>query len=260
MKKEDSIAVFDSGLGGISVLKQLKKRLPGENFIYYGDSANAPYGERTREDICAKCETVVEKLLAAGGIKCVVIACNTATSAAFDYLCAKFPEIKFIGIEPAVKWACDSLENPVVLTYATNFTINGEKYAKSVEENAGRGRFYGIGAPEFVKYVESGVTDSSMTPQCEQYIASLAQRVKEPVDAVVLGCTHFPFIGETILAVTDRVTGGRAKLFDAAVLVAENTEKYLAARNCLRGGDSGEVTLLNSDGSRLPRMKKLFEG
>lgn len=260
MKKTDYIGVFDSGVGGISVLRELKKKLPNENFIYYGDSANAPYGERSLTNICELSDEVSGKLIAKG-VKCIIIACNTATSAALEYLSERHPETKFIGIEPAVRWACDTLKNPHVLTFATNFTIHkGPKYKASVKECEGRGTFTGIGAPMFVKYVESGVSDKKMTSECREYIDSLLKEVDKPVDALVLGCTHFPFIKDTLKEETDKMTGGNAMLFDAAVLVAENTYCYLNEAGLLNDRkDDGEVILLNSDETQLPMMKMLYE-
>ena len=261
MKKTDYIAVFDSGLGGLSVLRQLKKQLPGENFLYFGDSANAPYGERTKENIQELCADVVGRLKTRG-IKCVVIACNTATSAALEYLQERFPETGFIGIEPAVRWAAEELDHPRVLTFATNFTVSGEKYLNSVKELEGKGTFDAIGAPGFVQAVEKGITDATMTEDCRAYIDQLITEKQPggPVDAVVLGCTHFPFIGETIREETDRLTGGHARVFDAAVLVARRTRDFLKEAGCLNeSGGGGKTELLNSDPSKLPMMKKLLD-
>lgn len=260
MNKDSFIGVFDSGVGGISVLRELKRKMPYENYIYYGDSANAPYGERTLSDICELSEAVSRKLMD-NKVKCIIIACNTATSAALGYLTEKFPGMKFIGIEPAVKWACESLDKPYVLTFATNFTIHkGPRYKASIKECEGKGTFKGIGAPLFVKYVESGISDKNMTSECRKYIDSLLSEVDKPVDALVLGCTHFPFIKETLKEETDKITGGNARLFDAAVTVADNTYKYLNENNLLNDRDGeGEVILLNSDETQLPLMKMLYE-
>lgn len=259
MKKEDAVAVFDSGLGGISVLRVLREVLPNEDFIYYGDSANAPYGQRTAENIQKLCAEVVRKLMQ-NGIKCVVIACNTATSAALETLREEFPDMKFIGTEPAVSWAAAELPDPTVLTFATNFTIHGERYQNSVKALSGKGTFYGIGAPELVTFVESGVTDRHMTAECVAYIDRLLSGIKEPVDAVVLGCTHFPFMKETIRQEADRMTGGHAVLFDGAYLTAKETREWLSKEGLLRERiEKGSVTLLNSDPSKAEMMKMLFE-
>ena len=261
MKTTDKIAVFDSGLGGISVLKELKKTLPHEDFIYFGDSANAPYGQRTKENIQELCSEVIKKITREeGNVKCVVIACNTATSAALKYLVDEFPDIHFIGIEPAVEWAVNELENPVVFTLATNFTINGELFRNNVKRLSGRGTFISKGAPNFVEYVESGISDSHMTDEVRKYIDSLCADIKVPVDAVVLGCTHFPFIKNTIKEEVDKCTGGNARLFDAAVLVAAKTKKYLEDIKCLNeSSGEGSVKMLNSDMTKSDFMHKLYE-
>lgn len=261
MKKTDCIAVFDSGLGGLSVLRQLKKQLPKENFLYFGDSANAPYGERTRENIQELCAGVIDQMKDRG-IKCVVIACNTATSAALEYLEVRYPEIRFIGIEPAVRWAAETLDHPHVLTFATNFTVSGERYRNSVKALEGKGRFDAIGAPAFVTAVERGITDRTMDAETRACIDELIREngITGPVDAVVLGCTHFPFIGETIREETDRMTGGNAKIFDAAVLVAKKTGEYLEEIGCVNdSAEDGKVELLNSDPGKLGLMKQLYE-
>jgi len=261
MEKKDYIAVFDSGLGGLSVLRQLNHLMPNENYYYFGDSANAPYGERSTENIRSLCEEALEKIRE-HGIKCFVIACNTATSAAIDYLSEKYPDIHFIGIEPAVKWAAETLDHPVVLTFATNFTINGDRYRNSVKALEGKGAFYGIGAPGFVEFVERGITDSTMMEECINYIDFLTMEkcIPNRVDAVVLGCTHFPFIGQTIKQEVDKITGGDAQLFDAAVLTAQQVFRYLSENDGLNDGtDPGEVVLDNSAPSKISLMQKLYE-
>ena len=259
IKKDDSIAVFDSGLGGLSVLKRLRAIMPSENYIYYGDSANAPYGQKSSEEIQNCCGGVVKKLIDKG-VKCVVIACNTATGAALSYLKENFPDTEFMGIQPAVAAAAHSLPCPLVLTLATNFTINSEMYKSSVEKLKGKGRFIGIGAPELVLNVEKGISDKNVTEECISYIDSLLSGINEPVDAVVLGCTHFPFLGETIKKETEKLTGGKAVLFDAAVITAQNTFDWLSENGLLNEQkNEGSVTLMNSDPSKIPVMEKLIQ-
>ncbi|MDO4489303.1 MAG: glutamate racemase [Eubacteriales bacterium] len=261
MNSQNKVAVFDSGLGGISVLRELKKTLPHEDFVYFGDSGNAPYGVRTRENIQELCKGVIDQIIAEeGSVKCVVIACNTATSAAIDYLRTEFPDIEFIGIEPAIEWAVTELENPLVLTFATNFTVNGELFKNNVERLKDRGTFVSMGAPNFVTYVESGVSDSNMNDEVREYIDSLCSGIEKPVDAVVLGCTHFPFIKNTIKEEVDKTTGGNARLFDAAVLVAKKTKKFLEDNGNLNDQtEEGTVKMLNSDPSKIDFMWKLYE-
>ena len=259
MNKKDYIAVFDSGIGGLSVLRRLREVMPNENYLYYGDSLNAPYGQKSREEIEALCSEVTEKLIREG-IKCVVIACNTATSAAIGYLSENYPDLQFIGIEPAVGWAAEELENPSVLTLATNYTIHGEMYQNSVKSLSGKGTFTGKGAPGLVTFVESGVTDTSVTEECRTYIRSLFDGIPSEPDAIVLGCTHFPFLSDTIREEASLYFGKAPAMFDAAVITARKTREYLFSIDALNEQkDAGKVLLLNSDPAKIGLMKELYE-
>ena len=259
MNKKDSIAVFDSGIGGLSVLRRLREVMPAENYLYYGDSANAPYGQKSREEIESLCENVTEKLIREG-IKCVVIACNTATSAAIGYLSEKHPDLRFIGIEPAVAWAAEELENPSVLTLATNYTIHGERYQNSVKSLSGKGTFTGKGAPGLVTFVESGVTDTSVTEECRTYIRSLFDGIPSGPDAIVLGCTHFPFLSDTIRKEAALYFGKEPAMFDAAVITARKTREYLLSNDAQSDrNEAGTVRLMNSDPAKIGLMKELYE-
>ena len=260
MSENKKIAVFDSGLGGISVLRELKIKLPGEDYLYFGDSANAPYGVRTAENIQELCDDVIRKIRQKeGDIKCVVIACNTATSAAIEHLKNTFPDIHFIGIEPAIGWAANELDHPNVLTFATDFTVNGKMFRDNVKRLSDKANFISKGAPEFVKFVESGVTDAVDSEKCRKYIDSLCEDIDDKVDAIVLGCTHFPFIKEMIREEVSKKLECEPKVFDAAVLVAENVKKWLEETNQLDKKEQGTVEMMNSDPSKIDFMWKLYE-
>ncbi len=260
MSENKKIAVFDSGLGGISVLRELKKQLPGEDYLYYGDSANAPYGVRTAENIQELCDEVIRKIREKeGDIKCVVIACNTATSAAIEHLRKTFPDIHFIGIEPAIGWAANEMDHPLILTFATDFTVNGKMFRDNVKKLSDKARFISKGAPEFVKFVESGVTDAVDSEECRKYIDSLCEDINDKVDAIVLGCTHFPFIKEMIREEVAKKLDCEPKLYDAAVLVALNVKKWLQENGLLEEKDRGSVEMMNSDPSKIDFMWKLYE-
>ena len=125
--KQDYIAVFDSGLGGLSVLRHLRRRMPGERFLYYGDSAHAPYGTRSREDVEALTLRAADQLMGRG-LKALVVACNTATSAAIATLRAKYPELIVVGIEPALKLAADRFPGGRIGVMATPVTLREEKF------------------------------------------------------------------------------------------------------------------------------------
>ena len=142
-----SIAVFDSGVGGISVLRELTKIMPNEDFIYYGDSANAPYGTKTLEEVRKLTCEHARRLLFEEGAKGLVVACNTATSAAVRVLREMYPEIPIVGIEPAVKPAVLCKENPRVLVMATPMTIREEKFHKLMDRYTNQGEIIPLPCP-----------------------------------------------------------------------------------------------------------------
>ena len=186
-RTELPIAVFDSGLGGISVLRALVQRLPGEDFLYFGDSANAPYGVRPAEEVRRLTQDVIARLYDRG-IKAAVIACNTATSAAIGQLRAAFPDIPVIGIEPALKPAV--AHHRRVLVLATPLTLREEKFAALMHQCAGCAEITPLPCPELVEFVERGELDS---PALTAYLARQLGPYAGRVDAAVLGCTHFVF-------------------------------------------------------------------
>ena len=154
--KNSPIAVVDSGMGGITVLKKLYRIMPNENYIYFGDSANSPYGTKTKEEIKNLTVNAVEALMKRGA-KSVVIACNTATSAAADTLREKYPNFPFVGLEPALKPAALSSKWPRVLVMATNLTLREEKFNKLMARFEDDAEFIKLPAPELVGFVESAM-------------------------------------------------------------------------------------------------------
>ena len=191
-RTELPIAVFDSGLGGISVLRALVQRLPGEDFLYFGDSANAPYGVRPAEEVRRLTQDVIARLYDRG-IKAAVIACNTATSAAIGPLRAAFPDIPVIGIEPALKPAV--AHHRRVLVLATPLTLREEKFVALMHQCAGCAEITPLPCPELVEFVERGELDS---PALTAYLARQLGPYAGRVDAAVLGCTHFNYFKDTM--------------------------------------------------------------
>ena len=243
-RTELPIAVFDSGLGGISVLRALVQRLPGEDFLYFGDSANAPYGVRPAEEVRRLTQDVIARLYDRG-IKAAVIACNTATSAAIGPLRAAFPDIPVIGIEPALKPAV--AHHRRVLVLATPLTLREEKFAALMQQCAGCAEITPLPCPELVEFVERGELDS---PALTAYLARQLGPYAGRVDAAVLGCTHFPFARRAIRA----ALGGAAALYDGSDGTARETLRQLVRR----GGSRGIVTLENSRPSELPLSRRLL--
>ena len=206
---------MDSGVGGISVLKRAIDLLPNENFIYFGDSANAPYGERSPEWIRNRTATIVDGLIDEG-VKAVVIACNTATSAAADYIREQHPDFPIIGLEPALKQAVVFPETHHVLVMATPVTIHLSKYQELYNrwgKNAGASSVVCEG---LAARIEQGNLDA---PDMHELLERLVGKYRGVADSVVLGCTHYPFVAKQIKSVV-----GDVPLFDGAF----GTARYLA--------------------------------
>lgn len=236
--KHDFIAVFDSGVGGISVLRHLLKQLPGERFVYFGDSANAPYGSRPTEEVRALTLAAVEKLLAEYPLKALVIACNTATAAAVNDVRAAYPELIVVGIEPALKVAADHYPGGRVGVLATEVTLREEKFDTLLHRFDEDVTINKIPAPGLVELVEKGKVD---TPETEALLRCVLGPYLGKLDAVVLGCTHYPFAKNAIR----RVLGENVVLLDGGEGTARETRRRLELAGLLENG-SGEVILRNS--------------
>ena len=251
-KKSDPIAVIDSGMGGITVLRKLYKLMPNENYIYFGDSANAPYGVKTTDEIR---DLTVQgfEMLKDMGAKAIVIACNTATSAAAAGLREKYPDFPIIGLEPAVKPAALSMEQPVVLVLATPLTLREKKYLKLVERFEGEATFIPLPAPELVRYIESGALDSA--EEIDYLEKILAPYADNKVDAVVLGCTHFPFARRQI----QRILGDEVLVFEGGKGAARHCKRLLENIDLLADEmQCGKITFINSDESKVELCKQMF--
>ena len=251
MDKNDFIAVFDSGVGGISVLRHLVRQLPEERFLYFGDSANAPYGTKTKEQVRELTFAAAEKLMARG-IKALVVACNTATSAAINDLRAAYPELIIIGIEPALKLAADKFPGGHLGVMATPMTLREEKFARLMERFCESGEIFKIPAPGLVELIESGKADS---PETDELLRNLFAPYPK-LDALVLGCTHYPFAKAAIA----RVLGDGVALLDGGDGTARETKRRLQDAGLLRSGE-GSVTIENSKDSPqlLALSKQLLE-
>ena len=235
--REAYIAVFDSGVGGISVLRHLRRELPSERFLYFGDSANAPYGTRPTEEIRELTLKAAEKLVRRR-IKALVIACNTATSAAINDLRAMYPELIVIGIEPALKIACDRYPDGNVGVMATPATLREAKFAALLQRCGDICTVCKLPAPGLVELVEAGKADS---PETYALLENILLPYAGKLDAVVLGCTHYPFASKGISA----VLGEKTDLLDGGDGTARETKRRLAEANLLRTG-IGEVIFESS--------------
>ncbi len=250
--QSDYIAVFDSGVGGISVLRQLLRILPDERYIYYGDSANAPYGSRPTEEVRQLALAAAERLLARG-VKALVVACNTATAVAIRDLRQAHPDTIIIGIEPALKVAADHFPHGRIGVLATPVTLAGEKFRQLSHRFDGDCRMVPILAPGLVELVEEGKANA---PESEAILRPLLEPYIGKLDALVLGCTHYPFAAPTIA----KILGSGTKLYDGGEGTAREAKRRLEAAGLLHRG-SGKVIIENSqpDGEMLRRSMRLIE-
>ena len=238
-RKEDYIAVFDSGVGGISVLRQLRKLMPEENYIYYGDSANAPYGSRPTEEVRTLTLAAAEKLMKEYPVKALVIACNTATAAAIENLRATYRDLIVIGIEPAVKLAADHFPGGRLGVMATEVTLREEKFDQLMHRFDGNCTITKIPAPGLVKLIEAGKSD---TPETDAFLQNLLGPYVGKLDALVLGCTHYPFVSRRI----GKVLGPETMLLHGGKGTARETKRRLEQAGLLQE-EAGQVKIISSD-------------
>ena len=251
--KEDYIAVFDSGVGGISVLRQLRKLMPGEKYIYFGDSANAPYGTRPTEEVRSLTLAAAEKLLGEYPVKALVVACNTATAAGIGKLREKYPDLIVIGIEPALKLAADKHPYSTIGVMATQVTLREEKFDQLMHRFDSDCQVIKIPAPGLVELIESGRGDSA---EAQEFLHSLLDPYVGKLDALVLGCTHYPFVRRNIAA----ILGPDVEILHGGKGTARETRRRLEKAGLLREGE-GSVEILNSaqDQHLLSLCRKLLE-
>ena len=236
--KQDYIAVFDSGVGGISVLRQLRKRMPGEKFLYFGDSANAPYGSRTTEEVRALTLNAARMLMETHPVKALVVACNTATAAAIELLRQTWPDRIIIGIEPALKLAADRHPYGRIGVMATQVTLREEKFDLLMHRFDENCVIHKIPAPGLVELIETGQGDS---PQTQDFLRHLLHDYVGKLDALVLGCTHYPFVKHNIQAILGPIT----EVLHGGEGTARETCRRLAEQDLLEKGE-GEVKIINS--------------
>lgn len=234
------VAVFDSGLGGISVLRELVRTLPRENYLYFGDSLHAPYGTKTPQEVITLSLQAADRLLSQG-TKALVVACNTATSAAIRTLRKTYPELAIVGTEPAIKPAVERHPGGRILMLATAMTVQEEKFQRLKAQYDDQAQIIPIACSGLMEYVEQGVLRGS---EVEGYLLDkLEPYLKVPIDAVVLGCTHYPFLRGAIR----RIVGRRPEIIDGSIGIARQLERRLEEQGLLNPGDvSGKVEFQNS--------------
>lgn len=221
------IGIFDSGIGGLSVFREIRKLLPEQSYIYYSDRAHCPYGEKSKEYIIDRARSITRRLMGMGA-EIVVVACNTATAAAISTLRKEFP-IKFIGMEPAIKPAAALTKTGVVGVLATAGTLKAEKYLDTREKWAQSITVVEHIGEGFVELVEKGQTSGAEAEAVVQN--SLVPLLEAGADTIVLGCTHYPFLADTIkkVAAAHGADGNSFHLIDPAPAVARHLLEVMEA-------------------------------
>lgn len=245
-QKSDYIAVFDSGVGGISVLRQLKRLMPDEKFLYYGDSANAPYGSRPTREVLELTQNAAKYLLTQP-IKALVVACNTATAAAINTLRQEYPDMIVVGIEPALKLAADHFPEKRIAVMATEVTLREEKFDALLQRT--RASVVKIPAPGLVQLVEAGKADSDETTQL---LSEILSPYKGKIDVLVLGCTHYPFVREQIRS----ILGDGVVLLDGGEGTARETKRRLEQAGLLSDGPGAVIWQNSNDDPKIIMLCK----
>lgn len=256
MNTDAPIGVFDSGVGGLGTLKELMRQLPGEDFLYYGDNAHAPYGNRSEEEIRALSTQCVEFLLQQG-VKCIVVACNTASSAAIAALRTRY-KVPFVAMEPAVRPAAQLLKTGKVMVLATRATLRQKLFCTRVKECGIQARVLPVGCPELVELVEQGICEG---PQIDGVLRQKFTPLRyEQVDVVVLGCTHFLHLKTPIVHLVHSFWQD-VPVIDGDAGTAHQLKRVLSEHGLLRmRAPGGKVSYFTSgdEATYLPLFKQLM--
>lgn len=226
MNQPAAIGVFDSGVGGLSVLRAIRGLLPAQPVIYLADQAHVPYGPRPLSEVRAFSQEIAGFLLTHGA-QLIVVACNTASAAALQHLRALYPEVPFVGMEPAVKPAAETTQSGRVGVLATPATFQGALYASVVERFAAGVRIYTETCPGLVAEIEAGRLDGPTARQILE--TALAPMLAAGIDTIVLGCTHYPYA----IPLIQEISGPGVRVIDPAPAVARQTLRLLDQRGLL---------------------------
>jgi glutamate racemase len=247
------VGVMDSGVGGLTVLKHLTRQLPHEHFIYYADSAYAPYGNQSAVKIQQRCFSIADILLARGA-KALVVACNTATAAAISPMREHFP-VPIIGMEPAVKPAAAASKNNVIGVLATTGTLQSAQFAALLEHYGHGVQVVTQACVGLVERIEQGLLDQ---PETMSLLETYCQPLSDAgADTIVLGCTHYPFVRNHI----QKIVGADVTLIDTGAAVAKRLQQVLAEKALLNtANDQGQLQFLTSGTSETQAiMQQLWQ-
>jgi glutamate racemase len=255
--KMNPIGVFDSGVGGLSVLRAMREQMPNESVIYFGDQGHVPYGPRSMEEIQKFSEGITRFLLEQNS-KLIIVACNTASAAALKYLRGRFPDVPFVGMEPAVKPAAETTKTGKVGVLATPATFQGALYASVVERFGAGVELFQHTCPGLVGQIEKGELASSFTRRILE--DALTPMLEKNIDTVVLGCTHYPFV----IPLIQEIVGQEVRVIDPAPAVSRQVRRLLEAKDLVNdSGEDGRMEFFTSGDAAAMEMllpKLLGEG
>ena len=240
---KNPIGVFDSGVGGLSILKALRAELPGEDFVYFADTGHAPYGERGDDYVTARSRAVLHRLIQEHSVKVMVVACNTATAAAIHLLRAEYPELPLVGVEPALKPAVARSRTKRIGVLATRGTLASAKFAALHDSLKGQAEFVLQPCDGLAAAIESDDMEQ-VDALCAKYARAIGEYGSAPgqVDTLVLGCTHYPFAQAQLLA----HVGRGVALIETGEPVARQTRRLLESASLLKTEGHGQVALLTT--------------
>lgn len=240
VSSKSPIGIFDSGVGGLSVLRAIREQIAEESVIYFGDQGHIPYGSRSMDQIRNFSEAITRYLLAHGA-KIIIVACNTASAAALRYLRERFPDASFVGMEPAVKPAAEHTQTGKVGVLATPATFQGALYASVVERFANGVELLQNTCPGLVQEIEAGNLKGEETRRILE--DALRPMIEKNIDTVVLGCTHYPFV----IPLIQEIAGENVRVIDPAPAVARQVRRVLEATGTKsQSGTRGEVRFYTS--------------
>ncbi len=250
------IGFFDSGVGGISVLKTAFLLMPSENYIYHGDNANSPYGEKSENEI-KKLSLAAGRFLFDKGVKAIVIACNTATSAAVNQMREEF-NIPVLSMEPAVRPALAENKDGKILVLATAATVSQERYLKLLKKLEAQDKVVSVGCSGLVELIENGNTSQK---ELDLYFDKILSRIKNiKVESAVIGCTHYSFISKEIKNYLDRAYNIDCLIFDGKEGTSHHLRRVLEENGMLCDSRKGSVRFYTSGkGELLLKYKELFK-
>jgi len=238
-KNDSIIGVFDSGVGGLSVLRAIREQLPAQPVIYFADQAHVPYGPRSLEEVRAFSAEISRFLLNLGA-QVIVVACNAASAAALHSLRERFPNVPFIGMEPAVKPAAEGTKSGRVGVLATPATFQGELYASVVERFANDVSIFQNTCPGLVAEIEVGRMDGRKARRI--LTDALRPMLAEGIDTIVLGCTHYPFV----IPLIEEIAGPQVRVIDPAPAIARQLGRVLSNRGLLAEGPASPTRFITS--------------